>query len=497
MQNLPKTDPMMQEILQRAFEDQKFFNRTIMPDRFFREFSSLHDEIYEAIEGPHKKVAIAAPRGFGKSTTVNVALPAKKILYREKNFIVPISCTAKQAIFQAEDLKQELITNQMVKQFFGGMRADSRDEYFSKETWVTSTGTMVLPRGAGQQVRGLRFRTHRPDLIIADDLEDSEAVLNEENRKKTKEWFFSDVVNSVDLGSDQWKILVIGTILHEDALLENLLEDDDWYSIRLELCNDDYKSNWPDFMNDQAVKALADTYREKGMLDVFYREFRNIPISKEDAIFKQEYFRYYDETDAEFQKIAKRLEHIILVDPAKTVKLHSADSAVVGIGVDVKTSSIYVRDVVAGKMYPDQLYANALGMAARLRARAIGLEVTSLNEFITFPFKNEMIRTGQVYPLVELHARAKKEERIAAMVPFYRNGFVFHNTKNNHQLEEQLLTFPRCKRFDIIDALAYFVEMLDVGQRFFGQDYDDDVEEEYAELEDDYEMGALANWRIL
>lgn len=489
-----KNDAEIKEIMQKCYLDQKFFNQTMMPDRFFRSFSSLHDQIYAALEGPYQKVAIAAPRGFGKSTTVNVALPAKRILFRENKFIVPISCTAKQAIFQAEDLKQELLTNLSIKQFFGSMKAETRDDYFSKETWVTSTGTMVLPRGSGQQVRGLRYKSHRPDLIIVDDLEDSEEVLNEENRKKQKEWFHSDVVNAVDRGSDDWKILVIGTILHEDALLEGLLNDDDWYSIRLELCDDNYRSNWPDFLDDNGVRALADSYRSKGMLDTFYREYRNIPISKEDAIFKQEHFRYFDETSADFQKIAKNLEHIILVDPAKTVKMHSADSAIVCIGLDVKSSAVYVRDIVAGKLYPDQLYNETLQMAARHRARAIGLEVTSLNEFITFPFKNEMVRTGKVYPLIELHARGKKEERIASMVPFYRNGFVFHNEKNCDQMEEQLLTFPRCKRFDIIDALAYFVEMLDVGHRYF--EGEDDIEEELQELEQEEALPNLSNWRI-
>ena len=69
---------------------------------------------------------------------------------------------------------------------------------FSQDQWITETGTMVMPRGSGQQIRGLLFGNFRPDLIFGDDIEDSESVKSEEQRRKLKEWFFADVMNSVD-----------------------------------------------------------------------------------------------------------------------------------------------------------------------------------------------------------------------------------------------------------------------------------------------------------
>jgi hypothetical protein len=77
----------------------------------------------------------------------------------------------------------------------------------------------------------------------------------------------------------------------------NLLEDPDWASVRLEICDDDLKSKWPDFMTDEEVRKLYESFKRRGQLDVFYREYRNIPISTETATFKQEMFKYYDEVE--------------------------------------------------------------------------------------------------------------------------------------------------------------------------------------------------------
>jgi predicted phage terminase large subunit-like protein len=419
------------------------------------------------------------------------------MLFREKKFIVPVSSTATHAIMQAENLKRELQANQTIKKIFGPVKTKNVDyeASFSKEMWETSYGTVVLPRGSGQQVRGLIVGNHRPDLIIVDDLEDPEHIDSEDYRAKTKEWFFADLCNAVQRASDKWKIIFIGTVLHQDALLVNLLEDPSWKSVRLEMFDDNYKSNWPQFLSDNKVLAMVEDFRRRGMLDTLFREYKNLPISKEDASFKQEYFKYYDDS----KKMSREIETVIIVDPAKTVKLWSAESAILAVGIDVIKHHIYVREVMAEKMHPNELYDNMFAMAIKYGARVIGIEVTSLNEFITYPIKNEMIKRGRFFELVELKPREKKENRARALVPFYTAGYIYHNRSTSLQLEEQLMTFPKCKRWDAIDALAYVIELLDIGERFFGPSHDDDdskVEDEYSELYDPEDEKPIGEWRV-
>ena len=495
-------------LMSQCFLSTKVTAKILFPERFYLPFSSLHDTIFDILDDDSIQLALViAPRGFGKTSTVNLALPAKKILFQEKKFIVPISCTATQAVMQGENLKRELMSNRMIANLFGSMKSDT----FSKEMWVTSTGTAVMPRGAGQQVRGILFGDSRPDLIIVDDLEDGESVKSEEQRAKTKAWFFSDVLNSVNRSRKDWKVLVIGTLLHEDSLLANIYDDaqaqikegkkPDWYCVHLSLCDDNFHSNWPDFMSDADVLKLVDSYRRIGELDSFYREYMGVPIAKESARFQQGMFKYYEETDKEFLAEKKNLDNMVILDPAKTTKSTSDETAIVGIGVDVQAPKIYVRDIVKGNLHPEQQYTECFDMADRIGARTIGIEVTSLNEFITYPLRTEMLRQKRYYNIVELKARASKEERISALVPFYRLGFVFHNRNVCNILETQLLSFPRSKRDDVMDAVAYVVEMLEMGERYFvPHETADEVNDEYKDLEEeDYgpSLGKQGEWRCV
>jgi hypothetical protein len=218
-----KQDEALQEVMVACYSATKTTCKVLFPDCFHLPFSKMHQKIFDILDDDSIQLAaIAAPRGFGKTSIVNMAYPAKKILFREKKFIVLISATATKAVMDAENLKKELLYNEVISNLFGPMRSDS----FSKEAWITQNDVMVLPRGAGQQVRGMKHRHHRPDLIICDDLETAEGVMNDELRAKLKEWFFADVCNSIDRSSNNWKIIVIGTILHEDSLLANLVAGD-------------------------------------------------------------------------------------------------------------------------------------------------------------------------------------------------------------------------------------------------------------------------------
>ncbi|GAF73751.1 unnamed protein product, partial [marine sediment metagenome] len=165
--------------------------------------------------------------------------------------------------------------------------------------------------------------------------------------------------------------------------------------------------------------------------------------------------------------------------------------------VDLASARLYVRDIVSRKMYPDEIYDELFGMAIRLDAKVLGIEETSLNEFIRQPIKNEMFKRGIFFELVWLKARGgmKKELRVKELVPYYRQGYIYHNAAcaDVKKLEQQLLMFPRSRLWDIMDCEAYIIEMLELGERYFSpKDNPEDIESEYDDL--DYEE-SISNWR--
>jgi predicted phage terminase large subunit-like protein len=417
---------------------------------------------------------------------------------------------------QTENLRRELVTNKYIKAFFGDIhsRGASKaefDETFSKKAWV-AYNTLVWPRGAGQQVRGVLFKNDRPGLIVIDDLEDPEKINNEDIRSSWYQWLYADVIKAVPRigpNAKNWKIVYIDTLKHEDSVLQKLLDSPEWESVRLEACDDDFHSTAPDFISDEEILKEWNEHVNAGQTDVFFRELRNLPISTKDAAFRTEYFHYYNipfDTakkegdlpllDVDF-KAERNIETVILLDPAKTVKIHSAESAIIGVGFDLARSRLFIRDAVSEKMYPDEIYDELFGMATRLDAKVLGIEETSLNEFIKQPIKNEMFRRGSFFELIWLNARGgmKKELRVKELVPYYRGGYIYHNAAcaTIKKLEQQLLMFPRSALWDLMDCLAYIIEMLELGERYFTPSDDPaDIEAEYKDL--DYEE-PVSNWR--
>jgi len=508
-------DEETQKILDLCSVSTEMTAKVFFPERFKKPFASLHKSILTKIDNDSPRVVIAAPRGYGKTSIVALALAARHIIFNITPFVVYINKSFDAACLHSENLRRELATNAVIKDVFGPLRPKRVDtefeEVFSKKAWVAYK-TLLFPRGTGQQVRGVLYKNDRPGLIILDDIEDGDEINSEEYRKKTKYWFYSEVMNAVAQDSRDWKIVYIDTLKHEDALLQELLESKDWDSERFEACDDNFIATVPSFKNDEDIKELWEYFQNLGQTDVFFREFRNLPISTIDASFKQDMFKYYncldmnkkkpEDLDLTEEKLTKdkSIENVIIVDPAKTVKTHSAESAIINVGMDLNNGRYFVRDIISEKFYPDQLYDAVFNMAQRTNSRAIGIEETSLNEFIKQPIKNEMSRRGSFYELVWLKARGgmKKEERIKELVPYYRRGYIYHNAScpATKRLEAQLLMFPRSKLWDIMDCLAYLIEMSEIGGRYLSsKDFNNDPELDYLDLT--YDDEPLGDWRRL
>lgn len=517
-------DPQIKKQLALASVSTEVMAKMFFPEVFEMPFNdAVHREILKRIDSDKRKVGIAAPRGWGKTSIVSLPFLARYILFRRTKFIVYISKSHDMASQHTEDLRRELLSNKAVRQLFGSIKTsdakiEGMDESFSRKAWV-ALDTLVLPRGAGQQVRGVLFKYNRPGLIVIDDLEDPDTINNEEQRKKLKEWFHADVEKATSRYLKNWKIVYIDTLKHYDSLLQEILDSSEWDSTRLEACDDNYKSVAPEFMSDEDIQAELDYHREEGILDVFYREYRNLPVATENASFKQEYFRRYNVAGKRTKNDSSlsewdlqndpEIENIVIVDPAKTVNLQSADSAILGIGLDLNLdraknnqAGIYVREIISDKLYPDELYSEMFGMAARLSAKVLGVEETSLNEFIKQPIYNWMTQSGVFYEIVWLKPRGgdKKELRIKALVPYYRRGQIYHNAACCNKLEGQLLTFPKSKLWDAMDCLAYVIYMMEVGQRYFilqDNNTEPTPDDEYLELmrepalQNDWQIGGV------
>ncbi|KKK72170.1 hypothetical protein LCGC14_2906570, partial [marine sediment metagenome] len=383
--------------------------------------------------------------------------------------IVVIGYNSDDSIEKTEELKFKLTNSQLIYDLYG----DIKTKWWSKEEFVVKIAGRYIkihPRGSGQPVRGRIYHDERPGLILIDDLEKSKEVENPEIRREKKDWLYSDVLNCIDRrkkhtpGEDApWEFLIMGTILHQDSLLINLHESDNWDSTLLEVCDDNFRSNVPHLLNDVECRALYKELKNDNQVDTWYREYRNLPVAKgEDAAFPDKFFLHYKEED---EKISRnhRVENVIIVDPSRTATATAAPTGIVAVGVDMDKNKIYVRDCISRRVYPEEMYQIIADTIRWTGARVLAVEVTGLHEFIIHPLKTFLRRLGIQVEFVSLQARHGKDERgkaarVRSLVDFYRQGIIWHNEKTCEALEQQLGAFPKAKDWSLMDPLGYIVE---------------------------------------
>lgn len=498
------------DVLAKASIDARYYAELMYPEVFYAQMNSIHDAIFDLIDNSDKKKkCIAGPRGVGK-TSICEAIVKRKVDFRGSHFVGYLSHSETNSEFSTEAIKMDLLTSER-RNNFGFLPITESVEgidptlmkmfQFSKKAWVANGDCLLLPRGAGQQVRGLKWRRWRPDTWVVDDLEDDEQVESEMQRDKLKRWFFGAFLNTINRYTGNYEIIYIDTIKHEDALITHILDDPDWDCITLSSYTTDEKGSYktvdPLFLTQEDLDGLVASHRRQGIMDVFAREFGAQPTSREDNEFSGN-IKYYSEKDKEFNERLPYMETLVIVDPSKKKKMKNAETGYLVFSIDTERRAIYIRTAYGRRLHQDEMIEEIFKLCDQYHAKVFGVEVTGLEEHITYPINNSRFMLNKSYlEFIELKARTGGGEfagvsggkvgRARSAMPLFRQGLVYLNEVGTADLEGQMLGFPRPKRWDVLDCLGYVPQMLDIGLRYMqparDEDEPEDIEAEYKQLE--------------
>src|SRR6185436_1072328 len=114
---------------------------------------------------------------------------------------------------------QELETNEQLLEDFPHL-APARDPKGQLVKWtdeeiVIANYALVRAKGMGSRMRGMKYRSHRPDLAVLDDPESPETADTFLKRRRHQRWFGGTFLG---LGATNWDIYVISNLPHHDAL---------------------------------------------------------------------------------------------------------------------------------------------------------------------------------------------------------------------------------------------------------------------------------------
>jgi len=493
------------ELMAICYLDSALMAKSLFPEAFRAPFSELHYKYFDFIDNcecPRK--AVIAPRGFGK-TTIDEFWVKKKTLYRDKRFIGYLTNSGDIAEITSEGIKTDVMSNELVRKIFGDVstsKVEGVKEKWSQKAWIANGYTMILPRGYGSQVNGLKWGVFRPDLWVIDDLEDRVEIRSAEQREKLRKWFEAVLMftfSQYTSEQDNWEIIYTDTIKHQDALMCHLQEDKNWEVLNLPVCDKTYHTLAPSFKTQEEIDAIVEDKRSKGEMDIFAMEMMGLAQSEETKDFKASWIKYYNENDEDFVKrVRPRIINILIWDPAKTKNPKSADTGLVIWGLDLEYNAFYARLCVGEKLSVAEQHDRVIQLAEWYKIQALGIEVTSLEDHILYPFRNECQRRKKFWiasNIVELKARSGKGElkgeeggkegRIALLHPYYEKGLVWHDKVGANRLEQQLLG---SRLRDVADAAAYLPQMLMKGMKFMQPTLgvEDDpftIEQEYQQLE--------------
>lgn len=351
------------------------------------------------------------PRGFAKTTLAGIAVPIFNIVYQENPFSCYISEAAEHAKMQLSTVRHQLSDNRRLRSVFGDLRPRmADDEKWAEDLFETKTGMAMVARGSGGQIRGLNHKGNRPRHIICDDLEDQESVSTEHQRDKMRNWFYADVLNALPEADQMSSITVLGTLLHDEALLRTLMKDPEWTVVRMEALDVEEQPVWALVMDKAKLQRRKHSLASAGLLHIFYMEFFNKVIAAEAQLIRKEHWIYEPPVMADF--VGKSL----YMDPAISER-RTADSTVIVAAGITKEGRIWILDIW-GKRTSDEMekintfFAMSRRWGIPTYGEFHGIESNAYQAALANRVREEMFRQKHYFELKSVVNKSKKISRI-------------------------------------------------------------------------------------
>lgn len=420
-----------------------FFAQYYLHNHIKSSLGNLHREWIKWMREP--RIAIAAPRSHAKSTWFSLVYPLWCLLFQRKKFIVLISDTSTQAEELLGTIIEELETNEFIIEDFGRIAGYIPEKMEEKSKWtakdiVTTTGVKIIARGWKSKLRGIKMGSDRPDLIIVDDVENDENVQSEEQRRKVEGVFRKSILN---LGSQDTQIIVVGTILHFDSLLNNLIQTpiDNWKT-RLYRALENGKPIWPKWWS---VETLDTKRKEIGNI-AFEQEFNNNPLDPSTQIIKPIAF-YEDPIDLTLYDM------YAYIDLAISEKETADYTAIVTVGRHRQTGEILVIEPVRIRGNITQQLELVFTMADKYHYVSFGVESVAYQKAFYQLLVQESAKRNRYIPAVEIELDKDKVRRVIEITPYIESGVIKFN--NNYQdFMAELIQFPKGSHDDFVDAFV-------------------------------------------
>lgn len=477
----------LQKPLERTDESLVAWGQRYLPAHFAKPPSLLHrwlgDQLDLMRESRGLKVNVIGPRGAAKSTVATLAGVLRAAVEGSEPYIWIVSDTKDQAQSHLENVKTELLENRELAEAYP--IAVGRGPRWQAGGIELRNGVVIEAYGTGQRIRGRRRRSHRPTLVVCDDLQNDRHIASAVQRDASSQWFHGTLMKA---GTKETNIVNVATALHRDALAMRLGQTAGWASktfraiVRwphdMELwrewetiyCDAEradavgdarafYEANrfalhtgaevlWPEEEDLYTLMVM----RVQSGHPAFEREKQGSPIDPTRCEWPESYFGEH----AWFAEWPKRMTlRVIAIDPSKGSDARTGDySAIVMLGVDEQ--GVLHVDADLERRPTAQMAADGVTHYMAFQPNAFGVEANQWQQLLAGEFVAEFARQGVVgMTPCEIHNHTNKAMRIRRLGPYlsqrrlrFRRG-----SAGAALLVDQLRDFPIGAHDDGPDAL--------------------------------------------
>jgi len=244
-----------------AYQSHEWFFRIYLNHCIGYPFSWFHKQMFRLSEEPLLKlIVLTAFRGAGKSTILNLSFVLWSILGKpQKKFIIIISKTIFQAKAHLKNIIEELKENNLLKNDFNLVDKKTFTKNITSVEFKEYDAKIIIAT-TKQALRGLKYKSHRPNLIICDDLESDGSNMSERSIQERDNWFKNEVMACT--GNDA-KIIVLGTPIKETSIIIKLMNEIKEKRLKgifksYPFYDLDNKLLWPEKFSDEKLRRNLD-----------------------------------------------------------------------------------------------------------------------------------------------------------------------------------------------------------------------------------------------
>ena len=429
--------------------------------------ADFQKEIMNSIQlNDRDNLFIVAFRNSGKSTLITTAYPIWATLGKQQKKFVTIFCqTQIQAKLHMMNIRRELENNELLKNDLGPFSEDS-DQWGAQSIVFSNTNARITVASVEQSIRGFRHYEYRPDLIICDDVEDTDSVKTRDGRNKTYQWLKGEVIPAGDINT---RLIIVGNLLHEDSLLMRLKEEVEKDTINgkflfFPLINDNGDSLWPGKYKTQ--QDLENERKKVGNEIVWQREYLLNIVPDEDQVIYREWIQYYDEVpfnEKDEYGYTKTSWLCIGVDLAISEKTTADYTAMVpclltGTGKD---SKFYILPNIVNKRMD---FKNTIDTCKTLSDmyRGTGIDLCRIMFIVenvayqdALPQQLRYEHIGKIRTINP--GRSDKRTRLNLTAPMIQNGQILFPRQGAEKLIDQIVNFGIEKYDDLADAFSNII----------------------------------------